>query len=314
MRDGERWPHIADILARALDLPEPARERYIAEACDREPDLRTEVLGLLQELRVDNEFLERPPAIAADPFEERSGAAFGPYRVVRALGEGGMGVVYLAARSDGQFTRDVAIKRIGRVAPGPELLRRFRAEREILARLDHPNIARLLDAGFDSLGVPYLVMEYVDGLPMLAWCRERQLPVARRLALFLEICGAVQHAHQNLVIHRDIKPGNILVTSDGTPTLLDFGIAKIVGGEGAADATLTVNRALSLDYASPEQVRGETMTTATDVYSLGVLLYELLADARASREKRARNAGSLANCGRGVLMATSRARSRSCPW
>jgi tetratricopeptide (TPR) repeat protein len=280
MSDGERWPQISDILAQALDLPESEREAFIAEACRGEPSLRPELLAMLEELRTEDEFLENPPTISADPFDERPGGTFGPYRIVRTLGEGGMGVVYLAERSDGQFTRQVAIKRIGVAAPGAELLRRFRAEREILARLDHPNIARLLDAGFDSLGVPYLVMEYVDGVPVLAWCRDRQLAVADRLALFVEICGAVQHAHQNLVIHRDIKPGNILVTSDGKPTLLDFGIAKIVGGERAGEATQTVNQALSLDYASPEQVRGETMTTGTDVYSLGVLLYELLADSR----------------------------------
>jgi serine/threonine protein kinase/tetratricopeptide (TPR) repeat protein len=280
MSDGERWPQVSDILARALDLPESERDQFIADACRREPALRPELLAMFEELRTDDEFLEQPPAIAAASFDDGSGGAFGAYSVVRKLGEGGMGVVCLAQRSDGQFTRQVAIKRIGSVAPGPDLLRRFRAEREILARLDHPNIARLLDAGFDSLGVPYLVMEYVDGVPLMAWCRDRQLSVADRLALCLEICGAVQHAHQNLVIHRDIKPANILVTSDGRPVLLDFGIAKIFGGEGGGDATQTVNRALSLDYASPEQVRGETMTTGTDVYSLGVLLYELLADTR----------------------------------
>ena len=281
MSDGERWPQISDILARALDLPEAEREAFIAEACGREPALRPELLAMFDELRTEDEFLEQPPTLAAAAFDEGSGGTFGPYTIVRTLGEGGMGVVYLAERSDGQFTRQVAIKRIGSATPGPELLRRFRAEREILARLDHPNIARLLDAGVDSLGVPYLVMEYVDGVPMLEWCRDRQLTVADRLALFLEVCGAVQHAHQNLVIHRDIKPGNILVTTDGEPALLDFGIAKIAASEGgAADTTRTLNRALSLDYASPEQVRGEPMTTGTDVYSLGVLLYELLAEAR----------------------------------
>ena len=280
MSDGERWPQISDILARALDLPESQRDEFIAEACRQEPALRPELLAMFEELGTDDEFLEQPPAIVAVAFDDSSGGAFGAYRVVRTLGEGGMGVVYLAERSDGQFTRQVAIKRIGSVAPGPELLRRFRAEREILARLDHPNIARLLDAGFDSQGVPYLVMEYVDGSPLLTWCRDHRLTVAERLALFLEICGAVQHAHQNLVIHRDIKPGNILVTSDGKPVLLDFGIAKIVGGAGGSDVTRTVNRALTLDYASPEQVRGATMVTGTDVYSLGVLLYELLAESR----------------------------------
>jgi serine/threonine protein kinase/tetratricopeptide (TPR) repeat protein len=276
MSSEERWAQISDILARALDLPEPQREAYIAGACERQPALRTEMLAMFQDLGTTNDFLETPPAVDAAPGD---GAEFGAYRIVRTLGEGGMGVVYLAERCDGQFARHVAVKRIGSFAPGPDLLRRFRDEREILARLDHPNIARLLDAGFDSLAVPYLVMEYVEGAPMTAWCRDHRLSVRERLGLFLKICGAVQHAHRNLVIHRDLKPGNILVTPDGEPKLLDFGIAKILS-EGRGEATRTINRALSLDYASPEQVRGDTLTTATDVYSLGVLLYELLTDVR----------------------------------
>jgi non-specific serine/threonine protein kinase/serine/threonine-protein kinase len=275
MNEAERWTRVSEILSRALDLPETERTAFLAEAIRNQPLLRTEVLGMFEDLRGVDAFLESsaaPPATLDD--------AFGPYRVLGELGEGGMGIVYLAERSDGQFTRRVAIKRIGRAAPGSELLRRFRDERKILARLDHANIARLLDAGMDTGGVPYLVMEYVEGTPLTSFCRERQLAVARRLKLFLKVCAAVQHAHQNLVIHRDIKPGNLLVTGDGEPKLLDFGIAKLVSGADLDDATRTVHPALTLDYASPEQVRGEPANTSSDVYSLGVVLYELLADTK----------------------------------
>jgi tetratricopeptide (TPR) repeat protein len=271
-----RWSRVSSILSQALDLPETERTAFVAEAIRQEPALRTEVLSLFEDVRHTHGFLEEP---AGAPEEAAGGeGSFGPYRVVGKLGEGGMGVVHLAERSDGQFTRRVAIKRVGSVAPSADALRRFRDERQILARLDHPNIARLLDAGVDAANVPYLVMDHVEGVPLTTHCRERKLTVAQRLALFVKICAAVQHAHQNLVIHRDIKPGNILVTTDGDPKLLDFGVAKALGDAPGGDATATVNRALTLDYASPEQVRGAAVTTASDVYSLGIVLYELLAD------------------------------------
>jgi non-specific serine/threonine protein kinase/serine/threonine-protein kinase len=275
MNEASRWSRVSDILSRALDLPERERTAFLEEAVRNEPALRTEVMSMLDELRGVEAFLERP---AADPL---SGVeSFGPYRVVGELGVGGMGIVYLAERSDGQFARRVAIKRIGRVAPDSDLLRRFRDEKQILARLDHSNIARLLDAGIDPGGIPYLVMEYVKGTPLNAFCRDRNLGIPARLKLFLKVCAAVQHAHQNLVIHRDIKPGNILVTPDGEPKLLDFGIAKLMSGVDAGEATRTGNRALTLDFASPEQVRGEPVNTSSDVYSLGVVLYDLLADTK----------------------------------
>ena len=280
MKDQERWARVSAILAKALDLPEADRTQYLADACRREPALRTEVFSYFQEMRSANAYLEAPFDLPGVSLDDLQVEAFGSYRVIRSLGEGGMGVVYLAERSDGHFVRQVAIKRIGSVTPDAELLRRFRSEGEILGRLDHPNIARLFDAGVDAQGVPYLVMEYVDGVALTAWCRDRHLTVRQRLDLFLKLCDAVQHAHQNLVIHRDIKPGNILVTAAGEPKLLDFGIAKIFTPEAAGDVTQTIDRALSLDYASPEQVRGQTVTTATDVYSLGVLLFELLTDTR----------------------------------
>jgi non-specific serine/threonine protein kinase/serine/threonine-protein kinase len=269
--EAARWSRVSDILAHALDLPESARLPYLARVCGREPALHSEVLALFHELHGAEQFLEQPPVAAVG----RPPAAFGPYRVMRELGEGGMGVVYLGERDDGQFIRRVAIKRVGGLAPGSELRRRFREEREILARLDHPNIARLLDAGVDEAGVPYLVMEYIEGQIVTAFCDARRLSIRERLTLFLSVCGAVQHAHQNLVVHRDIKPANILVTENGTPKLLDFGIAKLLALDGAA-ASATAHRAMTLDYASPEQVRGEVVTTASDVYSLGLLLYELL--------------------------------------
>jgi tetratricopeptide (TPR) repeat protein len=275
MDESERWSRVSAILSAALDVPEAERDAFVAGEADRHPALRTEVMAMWAEMGRTGSLLDQAPPAGPLP-----GGTLGPYRIVGELGEGGMGVVHLAERSDGQFTRKVAIKRVGSASPSFEALRRFREEREILARLDHANITRLIDSGLDPSGVPYLVMEHVEGLPLTAYCRQHALAVPQRLALFLKVCAAVQHAHQHLVIHRDIKPGNILVTGTGEPKLLDFGIAKALG-DAAQDATRTAHPALTLDYASPEQVRGQMVTTASDVYSLGVLLYELLADRKA---------------------------------
>jgi len=290
----ERWRRITEIFHAARERGATAEALLLDEACAGDRTLRSEVEALLgadREAAASGE-----PSLAGMLGPEDTGAtlaatseaptttpaqvgaAFGPYRVTGTLGEGGMGVVYLAERDDGQFLRTVAIKRVGMAVARADVLRRFRDERRILAQLQHPNIASLLDAGVDAAGLPYLVMEHVDGLPITSFCREQRVGVRRRLELFTRVCEAVQHAHRNLVIHRDIKPGNILVSPGGEPKLLDFGIAKVVG-EGAVDSTRTVNRAFTLGYASPEQVRGDAVTTASDVYSLGVLLYELLADA-----------------------------------
>ena len=200
----------------------------------------------------------------------------GPYRILRELGQGGMGVVYLAARADEQFRKRVALKVIRSGAASEEVVRHFKRERQILAGLDHPNIAKLLDGGTTDDGLPYFVMEYIEGEPLLAYCDSRKLPVAERLKLFQAICSAVQYAHRNLVVHRDIKPGNILVAEDGSPRLLDFGIAKLLNPELAGEAPTATAVVMTPAYASPEQARGERITTATDVYSLGVVLYELL--------------------------------------
>ena len=202
------------------------------------------------------------------------GARIGAYKVVREIGHGGMGTVYLAERDDEHYHQQVAIKLINPGLGGEIIRRRFRNEMQILADLNHPNIARLFDGGETAGGVPYLVMEYVDGTPINVYCNEHNLSTEQRLKLFCTVCDAVQYAHQHLIIHRDIKPGNILVTSEGLPKLVDFGIAKLLGG--TADAGATAMPFMTPEYASPEQVRGTSVTTATDVYSLGVVLYELL--------------------------------------
>ncbi|HEX7012615.1 MAG TPA: tetratricopeptide repeat protein [Steroidobacteraceae bacterium] len=207
------------------------------------------------------------------------GTVIGRYRVLKLLGRGGMGAVYLAERADEQFEQQVALKLIGRTLPSGALARRFRAERQILAHLNHPNIARLLDGGAGEGGVPYLAMEYVEGTRIDRYCEQQQLDVRARLRLFQQVCAAVQYAHQKLVVHRDIKPSNILVTAQGVPKLLDFGIAKLIDPDqtGEMDGlTRLYERVLTPDHASPEQVRGEPISTASDVYSLGVLLYQLL--------------------------------------
>jgi serine/threonine-protein kinase len=204
------------------------------------------------------------------------GRRVGPYRIESVLGCGGMGAVYLAVRDDSTYEKRVAIKVIRGALASPDAVERFKRERQILARLEHPNIARLLDGGATEDGLPYLVMEHIEGRPLHAYCDERRLDTRARLRLFLEVCAAVAYAHHNLIVHRDIKPGNILVTPSGVPRLLDFGIAKLVDHDAPSRATEATSLAFTPFYASPEQVQGEPMTTATDVYSLGVLLYEML--------------------------------------
>ncbi|HEV3198041.1 MAG TPA: protein kinase [Bryobacteraceae bacterium] len=257
--------------AAALELPPSEQAAFLAREYGHNPSLCGEVESLLRAHRAAANFLE--PGVAGP-------SRIGPYRIVDHLGAGGMGSVFRAERDDEQFRQQVAIKMIsGSLAGRPEFVRRFLDERQILAGLAHPNIARLLDGGYLPSGAPYLVMEYVDGVPITIYCNEHDLAGEARLRLFLELCDAVQFAHQHLVVHRDLKPGNVLVTSDGTPKLLDFGIAKLLAAD--QDRTGTIAQVVTLDYASPEQVRGAPVTTASDVYSLGVLLYELLAKERA---------------------------------
>jgi non-specific serine/threonine protein kinase/serine/threonine-protein kinase len=276
----ERWQQIRDVFEQAEPLSALDREPYLDQACAGDPELRREVDSLLKAAsRAGSAFMDRPAADLMQPLEDgtagqtRVGRRLGPYEIVAEIGRGGMGEVYRAVRVDGQFDQQVAIKLVRAGMGSAFVLERFLHERQILATLDHPNIARLLDGGTTD-GVPYLVMELIEGERIDAYCQARRLSVSDRLRLFLEVCSAVQYAHQRLVIHRDIKPGNILVTTDGAPKLLDFGIAKIVDSSG--DSETTVARPMTPEYASPEQIRGETITTATDVYSLGVVLYQLL--------------------------------------
>src|SRR5262249_35876612 len=219
---------------------------------------------------------------------DRIGERVGAYVIVRQLGHGGMGAVYLGERADGQFEKQVAIKILKRGTDTDEVLRRFAVERQILARLDHPNITRLLDAGTTQDGLPYFVMDYVDGVAITAFAQEQKLSLADRLRLFLKICSAVEFAHGNGVIHRDIKPTNILVKSNSDPKLLDFGIGKLLQPGVADDLTSSVERRITPRYAAPEQSRPESVTLAADVYSLGLILLELITDESVSSETRAK--------------------------
>jgi eukaryotic-like serine/threonine-protein kinase len=270
----DRWALIKNLFAEAAELPTFARAPWLAEACGNDETLRAEVERLLAADEQAEAFLETAPinTFAREQFAE--GESVGAYRIVRELGRGGMGTVYLAERAAAGFEQLVALKVIKRGMDSDEVLRRFFAERQILAQLNHPNIARLLDGGQTADGRPFYVMEYIEGVALDDYAKTHSLAVAERLRLFQQVCAAVQYAHQQLVIHRDLKPSNILVTADGTAKLLDFGIAKVL----STDDTATVTHALMLTpaYASPEQLRGARLTTASDVYALGVILYELL--------------------------------------
>lgn len=279
------WQRVREIYEKVLDAPTDQREASLRAACGDDVDLQRKVEFLLRALENNPEFLETPldlPPHASDfvPSEERLGA----YRLLRRLGSGGMGIVYLAERDDGQFQRYVAIKIASPESRIADLKDRFIRERQILADLDHPNISRLLDGGVTREGLPYLVMEYVDGERITDYCLQRDLSVEQRIRLFLEVCQAVEYAHDQQVLHRDIKPGNVLVTTEGKVKLLDFGIARILRPDkqgpdnqlGAGSEQLTGTPLLSFEYASPEQVRGERVGFASDIYSLGVLLYVLI--------------------------------------
>jgi hypothetical protein len=217
---------------------------------------------------------ESDPGAPAQTARQGTPRRCGPYRILNTIGHGGMGAVYRAVRDDRAFDKQVAIKVLHIGMETPESLARFRLERQILAKLEHPNIARLIDGGDTEDGQPYIVLEYVDGEPISRYCVRRNLTAEARLELFLKVCAAVEYAHRSLIVHRDLKPGNILVTPDGQPKLLDFGIAKLIDPE--LDRTATMFQAMTPEYASPEQVRGDAISTVTDVYALGIILYELM--------------------------------------
>jgi serine/threonine-protein kinase len=275
--EAERWQEVDAIFAEVLERPRDERQAFLDEACGDDASLRAEVGRLLAADERAAGFLERPAGLETAAGEEEP-LRLGPYRLLHRIGSGGMGTVYLARRDDEQYERLVAVKILHSGLEATEVYHRFLAERQILARLEHPNIARLYDGGSTEEGRPFLVLELIEGLPVDVYCDRHRLTVDQRLDLFRRICGAVQYAHQNLLVHRDIKPANILVTQEGEPKLLDFGIAKQLepGAEESGAMTRTGLRVMTPSYASPEQVKGEAITTASDVYSLGVLLYELL--------------------------------------
>lgn len=279
----ERWQRLKDIIAAAPHQDAAGRDAYLREACAGDEALRVEASSLLSAGDRAEPLIERVVEAAAGSWafeSSRIGSRIGRYEIVRELGHGGMGSVFLAARADDEYRKEVAVKIVRAGADDAESRRRFLVERQILASLEHPNIARLHDGGTTDDDLPYVVMEYVDGEPLTAYCDRQQLSVEARLRLFARVCDAVQYAHRNLVVHRDLKPGNILVTADGTPKLLDFGIAKLLDDPAARPSTRTALRPMTPEYASPEQVQGGPITTATDVYALGVLLCELLCGRR----------------------------------
>ena len=283
--DTERWLRLSPLLDALLELPDDLRSEHLAALRREDAALADELEKLLTLEESDTEFLAEP--VVELPNGARPGARIGAYRLDRLIGEGGMGQVWLATRADGLYERKVALKLLRPGLADPRLRQRFDREREILARFAHPYIARLLDAGINKDGQPYLALEYVDGEPITGYCQSRQLDIAARLDLFRQVCEAVSHAHANLIVHRDLKPSNILVTPAGHVRLLDFGIAKLLDVEPLpVEATRTGVRTFTLHYAAPEQIRGEPVTTMTDVYSLGVVLYELLTGSKPYRLKR----------------------------
>lgn len=291
--DAQRWARIRGLLEEASEQPDEARLTWVREACGGDASLQAEVELLLEASVTAGEFLERPAVatlglVAPSPTQATVAEpeTIGPYQVLGRIAQGGMGVVYLARRTGEAEASQVAVKVIKQGMDTELVVARFRHEQDILAALDHPHIARLLDGGATEDGRPYFVMERICGEPIHHYCDRHEHAPRQRIDLFLQVCEAVSYAHRHLVVHRDIKPGNILVTSEGVPKLLDFGLAKVLHPElpgEPSSRTITAMRMLTPDYASPEQVRGERVTTATDVYSLGVLLFELLAGRRPFR-------------------------------
>ena len=278
------WQQVKSIFNVAVDMASGQRSAYLQEACHGNLVLKREVESLLASHDDTEGFLESTAVAEAASLLERDlsrrwiGRRVGPYELVEEIGRGGMGQVLRARRADGQYKSEVAIKLVPAAFASPAVERRFAAERQILAGLVHPGIARLLDGGTTADNVPYLVMELVDGRPIDDYCKVNRLSLESRLRLFVSVCEAVSYAHRHLVVHRDLKPNNIFITTDGAVKLLDFGVAKVLDSmtPPGGQPTVTLLRAFTLTFASPEQIRGEPVTTASDVYSLGVLLYHLL--------------------------------------
>ncbi len=279
----DNWQKVKRLFASALEQAANQRTAFLDQHCDDE-FIRSEVESLLAASDDPDCIIEKNAIDLSSAFpvttNQLEGKQFGSYRIIREIGSGGMGAVFLAERSDGQFQQQVALKIIRQSLIDAEIERHFKRERQILASLSHQNIARLLDGGVSASGEPFIAMEYVEGQPLMAFVVQQALNVEQRLKLVLKVCGAVAFAHRNLIIHRDLKPSNIIVGSDGEPKLLDFGLARMVDFDSNSNKTMTAQRAFTPAYASPEQLRGQSVTTASDIYSLGVVLYELLAGQR----------------------------------
>jgi eukaryotic-like serine/threonine-protein kinase len=294
----ERWELVKNLFESALNASPAERPAFLERECAGDDELLREVSSLLESHDETGHFLEAPVASLKDAVPDTEpptgtpagddpliGQRVGAYQIVKELGRGGMGAVYLAVRADNEFRKRVAIKLIRGGMESEFLIRRFRHERQILARLEHPNIARLIDGGTTPAGLPYFVMEYAEGEPLIRFCESRSLPLKERLAIFLKACSAVHYAHRRMIVHRDLKPGNIMVKQDGTPKLLDFGIAKLLDpdtSDVAAETTLAGLRIVTPAYASPEQMRGEAATICSDIYALGIILFELVTGKRPS--------------------------------
>src|SRR5437016_6017839 len=284
----DRAGRLAELVKSAVERGPESRAAFLEEECRSDPAMHAEAASLLQQQEGVSRFIEVPALhLAAESFLGQgafsAGQIIGHYEIVSLIGSGGMGEVYLA--QDRQLDRRVALKLIRRALSSDDMLRHFKREEHLLASLNHPNIAQLYGSGLTADGVPFFVMEHVEGQRLDDYCNERHLGTGERLQLFRKVCSAVTYAHQRLVIHRDLKPANVRVTAEGEPKLLDFGIAKLIEVENAQSSsmTLTLQGVMTPEYASPEQVRGESMTTASDVYSLGVVLYELLTGQRPYR-------------------------------
>ncbi|MCU0239132.1 MAG: serine/threonine protein kinase, partial [Pyrinomonadaceae bacterium] len=275
--NSENWKKIKEVFNEASDLPSEKRASFLA---DYDAEIRLEVEKMLKAIETDKSLLNTPVVELNEVWQEENllGQKVGDYKIIREIGEGGMGSVYEAVRDDGEFEQRVAIKLIKSGLGSKEISSRFRHERQILASLEHPNIARLLGGGMTQKGLPYYAMEFIEGVPIDEFCQENNLSINERLELFRQVCVAVSFAHSRLVVHRDLKPSNIFVTKDGIVKLLDFGISKVLTPNSEQMGTATQIGIMTPAYASPEQVRGETVSTSTDVYSLGVILYELLTD------------------------------------